>query len=206
MSDPNDSPSPLDEVRSLTFSGAVLFEASLVLVAAVLSWVFGVPLLGDLSWSGKEFLLGVSSALPLIAFFIWILQSSYPPFVEVRLFLEQFVARMFGRWSIPQLALLSIVAGVGEEILFRGVLQPGMAKITTPAVGLIVASFAFALCHALTKAYFISTFVIGIYLSLVWQAADNLLAPIITHALYDFVALLYFLRWYPRNREEEKED
>ena len=131
----------------------------------------------------------------MLAFFVWMLQSEYPPFVEIRDFLNQFFHQLFGKWSLLQLAALSAVAGVAEEILFRGVIQTGVANFASPTAGILVASFAFALCHALTKAYFISTFIIGIYLSFVWQAADNLLAPIITHALYDFVALVYFKKW-----------
>jgi hypothetical protein len=39
---------------------------------------------------------------------------------------------------------------------------------------------------------------IGAYLGVLWLAAENLLAPITTHAVYDFVALVYFLRAHVR--------
>lgn len=186
----------------MSFGKAISFEASLLLVASVLAWVFGVPILADFHWDWTATLLGLSSTLPMLAFFAWMLQSDYPAFVEIRDFLSTFVVQVFGKWSVLQLAALSLMAGIGEEILFRGVLQPGVSHVTSPFVGMIIASFAFALCHALTKAYFISTFIIGIYLSIVWQAADNLLAPIVTHAVYDFFALLYFMKWQ-RPREQE---
>ena len=199
MEDPNTNDPPArPELQKMSFLKAFSFEGSLVIVALILAWIFNVPLLADFHWSWQASLLGVTSTLPLLAFFAWILQSEYPPFVEVRGFLDQFVQPLFGSWSVSRLALLSIMAGVGEEILFRGVLQAGITNTSTPLLGAIVASLAFAICHALTKAYFISTFVIGLYLSLVWHVADNLLAPILTHAIYDFVALLYFLKWYPR--------
>ena len=197
MDDPTktEPPSPQNS-PTMSFRRAVSFEASLVVIAAVLAWVFGVPLLADFKWEWKAAFLGLSSTLPMLAFFGWMLQSEYPPFVEIREFLNTFVHQLFGKWSIVQLAVLSIVAGIGEEILFRGVLQSGIGNIASPAIGILVASFLFALCHALTKAYFISTFIIGIYISLVWQASENLLAPIVTHAAYDFAALLYFKTWY----------
>ena len=180
----------------MSFLKALAFEASLVLVALILAWVFHVPLLADFHWEWTAVLLGFTSTLPLLAFFAWILQSNYPPYIEVREFLVQFIQPLFGRWSVIQLASLSLMAGIGEEILFRGVLQTGLAKMGSPILGVVGASLAFAVCHALTKAYFVSTFVIGIYLSIVWYAADNLLTPILTHAIYDFFALIYFLKWY----------
>ena len=39
---------------------------------------------------------------------------------------------------------------------------------------------------------------IGAYLGFLWFAAGNLLAPITTHAFYDFVAPVYFLRAHVR--------
>ena len=193
------SPSSLQDPPVMSFGRAVSFEASLVVIAAILAWFFGTPLLADFKWEWKATFLGLSSTLPMLAFFGWMLQSEYPPFVEIREFLNTFVHQLFGEWSIVHLAALSIVAGIGEEILFRGVLQSGIGNIASPGIGILVASFLFALCHALTKAYFISTFIIGIYLSLVWQASENLLTPIVTHAAYDFVALLYFKTWHAKN-------
>jgi membrane protease YdiL (CAAX protease family) len=37
---------------------------------------------------------------------------------------------------------------------------------------------------------------IGLYSGLLWIWTGNLITPMITHAAYDFVALVYFLRLY----------
>ena len=42
--------------------------------------------------------------------------------------------------------------------------------------------------------YAVIATLIGAYLGVLWFAAGNLLAPITTHAFYDFVAPVYFLR------------
>ena len=34
----------------------------------------------------------------------------------------------------------------------------------------------------------------GVYLGLVWEWTGNLLPPVLMHALYDFLVLLYLLR------------
>lgn len=63
-------------------------------------------------------------------------------------------------------------------------------------VAVTMASAVFGVCHLLTWAYAIITAFIGAYLGLLWIWTGNLLAPMATHAVYDFAALLYFLRMY----------
>jgi uncharacterized protein len=48
----------------------------------------------------------------------------------------------------------------------------------------------------LTWTYAIIAAFIGAYLGLLWIWTGNLLTPMITHAVYNFVALVYFLRFY----------
>ena len=93
--------------------------------------------------------------------------------------------------SIVVLALLS---SAGEELLFRGVLQTLIGRWTTPIVGLVVASFLFGLAHALSKVYFLLATVIGFFLGWMAWYYHDLAAPIVAHAMYDFVALMYLSR------------
>jgi membrane protease YdiL (CAAX protease family) len=81
------------------------------------------------------------------------------------------------------LGLVSLLAGFGEEILFRGVLQ---AK-----AGLVISACIFGLCHFVTFSFFAIATVIGGYFGAVYLwTGQNILAPVIIHALYDFVVLL----------------
>ena len=54
----------------------------------------------------------------------------------------------------PQFAMVAALAGVGEELLFRGVLQTKLGEWTTPLIGLLLASFIFGLAHALSRSVF----------------------------------------------------
>ncbi|MCS1409714.1 MAG: hypothetical protein M2R45_02898 [Verrucomicrobia subdivision 3 bacterium] len=195
VEEPNNEPENASELQRPFFGGAmILFESSLVVIAWILAWIFGVPLFADFRWDAKSAFLGLSSTIPMLAMFVWIVHSDYPPFVEIRKLLSTFIGQGFGECPLIQIALLSLAAGVGEEVLFRAVLQSGIAAHSTPLLGILAASLLFALCHSLSIAYFIIIFIIGIYLSLVWHAAGNLLAPMITHAVYDFIALCYLIR------------
>jgi membrane protease YdiL (CAAX protease family) len=42
--------------------------------------------------------------------------------------------------------------------------------------------------------YLVLAGLIGLYLGGIWLATGNLLVPIIAHAMYDFVALVYFVK------------
>jgi membrane protease YdiL (CAAX protease family) len=79
---------------------------------------------------------------------------------------------------------------MGEELLFRGVVQNISQEWLGPLGGLALASVLFGLVHPLTRAYFVAASVIGVYLGWLWLATDNLLVPIIAHGLYDFVILM----------------
>lgn len=173
---------------------AILLEGSLLVIAWLLAWCLGVPLFADFQWEAKSAWIGLVSVLPMLAFLGWILWSEHPPFAEIRDCCDSLVRQCFRKESWFSIALLSAAAGVGEEVLFRAVLQGGLSVHTAPVVGVLAASFLFAACHALTKGYFAAAFCIGIYLSMIWQAAGNLLAPIVAHAVYDFLALWCFLR------------
>ena len=52
----------------------------------------------------------------------------------------------------------------------------------------------FGLLHPITRAYAVIAALLGAYLGGLWLAGGNLLTPIVAHALYDFVALVYLLR------------
>ena len=67
---------------------------------------------------------------------------------------------------------------------------------------LIIASLLFGIAHAVTYTYALAAAVIGVYLGVLWWLAGNLLAPVACHAVYDFVALWYYLRvWSPAQAE-----
>jgi hypothetical protein len=109
------------------------------------------------------------------------------------------VRELFPRARLVELAMIAVLAGVSEELLFRGVLQTVVARWTTPLVGLAVASLVFGGLHAISRLYFVLATLIGCYLGWLLLEFDDLAAPIVAHGLYDFVALAYLTR----NQESE---
>ena len=104
------------------------------------------------------------------------------------------MSEMFPAASVAQFAMVAALAGVGEELLFRGVIQTKLAGWTTPLAGLLLASVLFGLAHALSKPYFAFAIVVGIFLGWLALQYNDLVAPMVAHALYDFLALVYISR------------
>lgn len=114
--------------------------------------------------------------------------------------LVQLVVEQIGPWlvrcSALELAALAAMAGISEEILFRGTIQVGVGRVVGDGWALLAASTAFGLIHYASRAYAVVALVMGLYLGALFLLQGNLLAPIITHGLYDFVALLRLSRRY----------
>jgi membrane protease YdiL (CAAX protease family) len=113
----------------------------------------------------------------------------------VNLVVEQLGPVLASR-SAAQLALVATLAGLAEETLFRGVIQVGLTRVLPESAALVAASVAFGLAHFVTPTYAVLAGLAGLYLGSLYQLQGNLLVPIVAHALYDFMALLYLVRRY----------
>ena len=177
---------------------AVQVEGGLAIAAILTSWFLGFPLLGKLELTSMAFIAGSVAAAPIMLFFGCFFLFPWRSVAFVRRFLKTVYLDFIRHCSVTQLLLISILAGIGEELMFRGVLQGGIAQwiggTNGQITGLLVASLAFALAHPISKWYMLICFLVGIYLGLLFLQSDNLLIPIVAHAFYDFCAFLYLPR------------
>jgi membrane protease YdiL (CAAX protease family) len=182
---------------------AILFELSLGLLALVLGWLTG-PLpwqtlvqLEPVSWL-RNILVGTLAAAVLFAGLVvadrkpvWILR-------DLQRTVQRHVAPLFRDIGVGGLLLISLAAGLGEELLFRGYFQAGLTVwLVAPGskwFALAIASVVFGVCHWVSAAYAIVATAMGLLLGTLLLVTDSLLAPVIAHGLYDFLALLYLTR------------
>jgi membrane protease YdiL (CAAX protease family) len=176
---------------------AVAIEASLGVAALVGGRFIGPDPLATLSWSWKAFATGVAATLPPILGLFELWQSKYAPFARIRQILESSLLRDLSKLRLAQLTIIAIAAGIGEEMLFRGFLQGLLESSLGAPAGLALASVIFGLAHPITFAYFVIAATMGLYFGLLWWWTGNLLAPVIAHSLYDFLAIL----WMTANRD-----
>ena len=108
---------------------AAVFEGLLTPVAIGLGWLLGTPPLATLfHFDGRDALLGVAAALPPLGLFWFCLVCPWRPFAETAKITVETLVPLFRDCGLAQLAIIAALAGLGEETLFRGVVQAGAAK------------------------------------------------------------------------------
>ena len=177
------------QARELTLR--VLMSESLFAVGAVI-WIYWREL--PLSWTAEPWplavLAGLAAAVAVfaVALFIFYCAPDVPGVRSLRRVFRE-MRPMFSTLRMPHLILISVAAGVGEELFFRGALQTNS--------NWVVASICFGLAHVGgrdTLMYGVLAMAIGAGLSGLAAATGGLLAPIVAHAVYDAAALA-FCRW-----------
>jgi uncharacterized protein len=177
---------------------AAAFEGGLAVVAITLGRLLGQSPLQTFRFDPYDAALGVAATLPPLGLFWLCLKMPLPPFDRIVRILDEMLVPLFRDCGPMKLLIIAALAGVGEETLFRGVIQAAVAEeIGGPhgvGLGLLIAAMLFGLLHPITPTYAALAGLIGLYLGWLWLASGNLLVPIVTHGLYDFLALLYLVR------------
>lgn len=185
---------------------ALLVEFGLAVVAVAMGWLIGhwpiasIKLNAEaLPANGMAVVWGFVATLPMLL--ILALLDRWPAgwLGELQKVVDELIVPLFARTTFAQLALISLAAGFGEETLFRGLIQAALAHwIGGPygvAIAVLLASIVFGVCHWVTPTYALLATGIGLYLGWLFVVSDNLLVPIVAHAAYDFVALVYLIKW-----------
>ncbi len=192
--------------RSDGFAMAVVVEGGLALAAVVAAWIFRVTLRDLFPSAGAPLLAavgrGLLATLPMLVIFWLLVNSNWPMMRQLREQVQWLIDEMFPSRSIAQFAMVAILAGVGEELLFRGTIQSVLGNWTTPIIGLVVTSLLFGLAHALSKLYFLFAVTVGIFLGWMTLKYNDLVAPMVAHGVYDFLALVYLSRQKTQPQDE----
>jgi len=175
---------------------AIAFEGILIVLAWSLGWLFGAQPFDRVHLKWQAMALGVGATCPLLLAMWWCSRSQWRPFRSLMFEVEDKVIPLFASCSQFELILVSMLAGVGEEALFRGVLQTLLANLMNSWVALVGTSALFGLGHFISPTYAVLAGLLGLYLGGLSIAHNNLLVAIVTHALYDYIALNYLLQKY----------
>jgi membrane protease YdiL (CAAX protease family) len=190
------------------FKTACYFEAALILVAIVLGWIAGIDPFADLNFSENAVIYGLFGTLPLILIFLALEHMPHTSIQKIRQLLLETLGPSMYRYNWADLFILAAIAGVSEEVLFRGVIQPWMESSWGMTAGLIASNILFGLVHAITPLYAILATAVGIYLGLFldYGGERNLLTPIVIHSAYDFFAFLAIMNAYRATRPNNEYD
>ena len=172
----SDSPQPPHRI-TLTHSqflvAAALLEGGLLVAAFALGWIVGHNPTATLFWNLNR----------------------------IREFMRDTIGPFLARCRLIDLVLLAMLAGMCEEILFRGLVFQFLSEFDR-GMAIIVSNLLFALAHVVTPLYAFLAAMAGLYLTalLVVDPSPNLLLPIVAHAAYDFIAFLVVVRDFKRHR------
>lgn len=168
---------------------ALVTEGALAVAAWAAAWALGITILwGD---PPRDLAIGTAAAVVLASINFTILTRAPSGWIVdgVRAVYHEVLVPVFGTLDLPGIVIIGIAAGVGEEWLFRGVLQP--------LVGLPLASVLFGLAHMGGRrmlAFAVWAAAMGAALGGVAIVTGGLTAPMVAHGLYDMLALAYLRR------------
>jgi uncharacterized protein len=139
--------------------------------------------------AGCPFWIQIAGAViitPLLVALIYFLTRKNPSFDDLNQMTRYLVIEL--NPSFKQVIALSLAAGIGEELLFRGVVQA--------LIGIVPTSIIFAGLHTgfrfdkkALRMYFAMVFIMSLLLGLVFRHV-GLVAAMTTHALWDFSMIL----------------
>lgn len=182
-----DSPESFEDPASRFVTLTLFFEGGLALVG----------LLGG-AWSGLNWallarpsfgpiLLGIAGGFGLFLAHLLLffpLGDANPLYRYIyRPFKENLLARL-PDLTLEDILFISVMSGIGEEILFRGWIQS--------QIGIVVASVLFGVIHIWGRegiGYGCYAVAIGFFLGFLYSYTGNLWAPVLAHAVNNFLGL-----------------
>lgn len=184
-----------DRPKLISIAAALGFQGAIALVGAAAVWLLGISdLVGPQGWAMA---VGLGIVGSVATFVLLSALTRVPgPWRETlndHMHQLQRFAKDFS-WSV--LLLLCLLAGVGEELLFRGALQTWLTHHFNDAFAILFAAIAFGLVHYLSLLYFLIATVLGLLLGVAYWFTDSLLLVMVWHGVYDIIAL-YSLRQQP---------
>jgi membrane protease YdiL (CAAX protease family) len=171
----------------------VIVEGGLMLLAIGLGWLLDHRPLDHFELTAAAALWGLAAAAPMLLAFVLMVRWPIGPLRGIKTFTDTVVRPLMATCTVVDLFGISVLAGVGEEMLFRGLMQDLFARWMHVWMAVVLASALFGMMHAVTPTYAVLAALTGAYLGAVYLWTGSLLAPMIAHGLYDFVALLYLV-------------
>ncbi len=106
--------------------------------------------------------------------------------------LKAIVMQVLGKVSVPMAIYLSLVTSIGEELLFRGAIQP--------FAGLLLTSILFGMLHmghkGIISAWSIWALIAGCLLGWMYEETASIWPPLIAHFGVNMVSILSLRRAY----------
>lgn len=174
---------------SRIMAAAVAGEALLAGVAIIWIGLRALPVATGDPATGLAAGLGAAGLLAVVNYGVLRVAPPLGPVREIRRLYRETLRPLFSDVTPLEAAVVSMAAGVGEELLFRGAVQVEF--------GLVAASVLFGLAHVGGRSSMIFgvwVAVMGFGLGALVLLTGGLMASMVAHAAYDAAAIMYIRR------------
>jgi membrane protease YdiL (CAAX protease family) len=163
-------------------------QSVLIVVTMLFSLLTKTPNFGlgpNVSITPAAIGLGALCVLPFYVLFYVLdsIEDRFPALQDISTATEGAVLGLLGSTFKPVFALLvstavGVAAGVGEEMMFRGILQYEITKRLGSAPAVVLSSVVFGMLHAVTPWYALLASLASVYFGVVYSYTGNLVVPI----------------------------
>lgn len=181
------------DIRIAVLTQFAAYLATFWFVYRMIARHYGVPFLEGIEWNWPRlrslaYLIGGI----LLAYAITALQQVVPMPSEVPL--DKLLKTTTGMWALAIFG--SLLAPFAEEVFFRGLLFPALARRTSVALSVVITGFLFALLHGSQLGWswgpLLLLLSVGVILTVVRAWSRSVAASVIIHTSYN-VTLFVFL-------------
>lgn len=177
----------------IAFRNVLPSACTILFLGGLLSWFYSPwSWFGDLSWASIPYGIALGIIIYLIGFILsctpWTKTSAMH---SLLLTLHSF----FKRFTWCQILIVSLLAGVGEELLIRAVLQSYLIEKISPLWGIVCASIVFGALHFMTKTYVLLTFFLGLLFGLSFYYSGSVVLVMVAHTVYDVIAFAMIVKF-----------
>jgi len=174
--------------RQVLPSALIILALGVLLSLFVSSWQW----FAGLGWLVIPYGVALGLAIYLLGFILSC--SPWTKTIHMHELLDT-LHQLFRNFTWPQIVVISILAGIGEELLIRAVLQTFLVSSIGPIWGIIGASLIFGLLHYMTKTYVLLTFILGLLFGLAFYFTGSIMLVMLGHAVYDFAAFAIIVKF-----------
>lgn len=187
-----------DSPRLLTVVGVAGGVAFVVLSLAVAWRTFRLGIVRGMGLSGRHWLYdsargvaGYLAALPVCLGLLLLSELFLPTREHVMI---TALRDLPGAWKAIILIATVVLAPLGEELFFRGIVQSYLrSRLARPWAAVLVTSVFFSLVHAPYWQTVPALFALSVFIGYNYERSGRLVAPIVTHALFNGVMMLTVL-------------
>jgi membrane protease YdiL (CAAX protease family) len=190
---------------------SVLLYGAATLVATLIGAYVGLPSFFTLPVEGRgavSVLIGVATAAAIVLGGRWCERHAW--YARMADFLAGAVRGLLGpKPGATDALIVALASAMGEESVFRGLCQPGLARLlarhasleATPAlaIAILATSVSFTLLHPPTRRelrpWTFFAFVMGVAWGLLAAWSGSLAGPFVSHFLVNFLNLRRLLSW-----------